>query len=574
VSNKTVVFDLEGNNLLYGITKAHCISTYCIETQEHLLWTNIIDALQYLDSATLLVGHNICGFDFPALYKLYKWVPKCPVVDTFLAGCILWPEETRSIEDWVQILRLTDLSKIQVDDWSVYTPLMGSRCKSDVLINLAVYNYIVSSKHYSMISEALQLEQVVAAIHAQQTLDGVYFFKERALALHAELNGKLKELVEEIDKIAPWKCLVHGVAKGKQTEYKKQYTEGLKNLSYIPTNSRKPFKADGTYTEDTKKYFGDDYPKVKGLYTKVSFEAFNLNNSEEVKDLLLSLGWKPTEYNTVKDKKTGEFRVTSPKLTEDSYDSLPPGIGKTIATYNTLKHRRNFLLSENGTGAIASVRDDGYISADAFTCATPTARYRHSGTICNIPRVTSVYGKELRSLFGVEEDLFNQVGADLSGIEIRMLAHFLLALNLKDARKTADLILSPDKTNDFHSYNAMVWGTDRNTAKTTLYALLYGAGAGKLAGTLGRPKKQGAKIKQGFYKAHPGIEQLIKMLEDAYKRNGGYIKGIDGRPLYVRKVMALLNTLLQNAATIVFKKWMVKCSNLEGCQMIAYGIMR
>lgn len=59
-------------------------------------------------------------------------------------------------------------------------------------------------------------------------------------------------------------------------------------------------------------------------------------------------------------------------------------------------------------------------------------------------------------------------------------------------------------------------------------------------------------------KAHPGIAQLIKDLESAY-RNRGHLKGIDGRPLYIRSEHKLLNTLLQNAATMVFKNWMLEC---------------
>jgi DNA polymerase I-like protein with 3'-5' exonuclease and polymerase domains len=266
------------------------------------------------------------------------------------------------------------------------------------------------------------------------------------------------------------------------------------------------------------------------------------------------------------------WRATSPKLTEDSYDSLPPGLGKAIAEYNTLKHRRNFLKNADGKGAIASaISGNGRVQAEAFTCATNTSRYRHQGVVCNIPRVGSAYGEEFRSLFIVPEDSW-MIGVDLSGIEARCLAHHILNGGYKDAEATADLILSPDKGSDFHSYNAKVWGCDRNTAKSVIYALLYGAGAKKLASILGRKESQGAKIKKEFYKAHPAIKQLMDALEKAYGSRG-YLLGADGRPLYVRGVSRLLNTLLQQTAAVLFKKWMVYLDDVASEFLSAYGAL-
>lgn len=108
--------------------------------------------------------------------------------------------------------------------------------------------------------------------------------------------------------------------------------------------------------------------------------------------------------------------------------------------------------------------------------------------------------------------------------------------------------------------------------------VMYGAGAGKLARILGIPEKQGGRIKKEFYEAHPAIEALITDLSNAYSRKG-YINGFDGRPLFIRSEHKLLNSLLQNAACIVFKAWMVECESRRNSvagfkdkvrQMIAY----
>jgi len=98
--------------------------------------------------------------------------------------------------------------------------------------------------------------------------------------------------------------------------------------------------------------------------------------------------------------------------------------------------------------------------------------------------------------------------------------------------------------------------TERVVTYPLEHNVMYGAGAKKLAQTLGKPEKEGAKLKRAFYKAHPGIEELIDDLENAYSKRK-YIKNIDGRPLYIRSKIKLLNTLLQATAAVVFKKWMI-----------------
>ena len=560
------MFDIEANDLLYGVTKLHCISTEDLDTgvTQHYAGADLVAGLKALGNAEVLIGHNICGYDIPVLQKLYpQWRFTGQLMDTLLMGCMLYPEMgIMSLENWAIKLSL-ETQKIQHEDWSVYTEDMGMRCAADVAINVKVHAYLSASEHYQMIlNHALDTEQSVALIHARQTYKGVRFDIHKAIALLKELDERITTLRGEIVDTAPWKCTIPGTPKIRQKSAREAKIAVL-DQGKIPPGTHKHITQAGTYTTVTKKWWDDDpeqYRKVKGPYTKVSLTPINPDSSDEVRELLLSLGWQPTDWNNVKDKVTGEFRVTSPKLTEDSFSSLPPGVGQTIAEYNMLTHRRRFLLNtkDNTKGALPAVhrRGDGRIAAEAFTCGTPTARYRHQGVVCNIPRPTTKYGPQVRELFCVPNGEYWLVGIDLSGIEARMLAHYLLKGNYPKAKETAQLIMSPDKGNDFHSYNAQQWGVSRDIAKNGLYALMYGAGAKKLATTLGKPEGMGAKLKKDFYKAHPGIKSLIEDLERAYGRKG-WINGLDGRPLYVRSKMKLLNTLLQGGACIIFKEWMV-----------------
>ncbi len=527
-----------------------------------------------MSKAKLLVGHNICQYDLIVLEMLYGWVPSCPVFDTLVAGNILMPEEVLSLETWAKKLRLK-VQKVQHEDWTTYSPDMGRRCQADVSINLAVYRYLLSHKDVSSIEEGLHLEQEVARIHAKQTLHMVSFDIQKGIELLQLIDTELEELEERILKEAPWHTYIPGTAKVRQAAEKEERSRSIEEGK--PVKCTKAFTNSGAYSKITVNYFGEDLYKVKGPYTKVEIVPTNLNNPADVKELLYSLGWIPDDWNIVKQP-DGTWKKTSPKLTESSYESLPEGLGKDIARYNTLKHRRNFLLSrkDNTKGALAQVlKYDGRVPAHAFTCGTPTARYRHSGVVCNIPRVTSVLGEEVRALFRATPGNY-QVGMDLARIEARMLAHYLLVGKYTGADETVKLILSEDKSMDFHTANAKAWGVDRDTAKSILYALMYGASGKKLAQIAGRKESQGQKIKEEFYDLHPGIKELIDDLDNAVKQRGHLI-ALDGRPLYIRESYKALNSLLQNAAAIYFKHWMVqvdRAKNDQGfssChQMIAY----
>ena len=110
---------------------------------------------------------------------------------------------------------------------------------------------------------------------------------------------------------------------------------------------------------------------VDGPYTKVEFLDTYLTQHDIVKKFLLSLGWQPTEFTYEKDfdgnyirDSRGKLVPKSPKLTEDSFESLPEGIGQKIARYNTLIHRRRTLINDEDEdkGWLNLIREDGGLS--------------------------------------------------------------------------------------------------------------------------------------------------------------------------------------------------------------------
>ena len=146
------------------------------------------------------------------------------------------------------------------------------------------------------------------------------------------------------------------------------------------------------------------------------------------------------------------------------------------------------------------------------------------------------------------------VGADLSGIELRMLAHFLARY---DNGAYADILLN----GDIHQVNADKIGISRKQVKTVTYAFLYGAGDEKIGHSYdehlspNKAKKKGKEIRSAYVAAIDGLDQLLKAVAVAGEK--GFLKGIDGRRIMLDSKHKALNYLLQGSAAVIAKRWML-----------------
>ena len=130
---REVAFDLEADNLLHGVSKCHIICTH--NDEEARQYTDISEGLAYLNSFDVIVGHNIGGYDLPAVFKLYGWRPDSRWVDTHILSRLTEPDrpEGHSIEAWAKYFG-TEKEGKDIEDWSTLTKLMIDRCKSDARI--------------------------------------------------------------------------------------------------------------------------------------------------------------------------------------------------------------------------------------------------------------------------------------------------------------------------------------------------------------------------------------------------------------------------------------------------------
>ena len=275
-------------------------------------------------------------------------------------------------------------------------------------------------------------------------------------------------------------------------------------------------------------------PTVVELKTKTKYIPFNIGSRQQIAERLMELGWKPKQHT---DK--GNIIINEAVL-------------DTIELPEAKKFSRFFLLQKR----IAQIKSwieacddtDGRVHGRVMTLKTITGRMsHHSPNMAQIPAVRSPYGKECRDCWTVDNPYTHSiVGTDASGLELRCLAHLM-----NDATFT-DILL----TGDIHTHNMQMAGlTDRDQAKTFIYAFMYGAGASKIGQIVGAGAKEGQQLINKFLSSMPALKRVRDSVTKA--ANKGMIKGIDGRLLHIRSPHSALNTLIQGAGAVVCKVWLI-----------------
>ena len=184
-------------------------------------------------------------------------------------------------------------------------------------------------------------------------------------------------------------------------------------------------------------------------------------------------------------------------------------------------------------------------------CSVATSTFRCAHRKPNLSQVPS--DERFRQLFTASPNQI-LVGADLSGVELRMLAHYLARY---DKGRYTEILT----TGDIHQTNADRIGITRRDVKTVTYAFLYGAGDRKIGVSVDKQlndeqaTKKGREIRKAYVEAIPGLKELLEAVREASKR--GYVLGLDKRRILVDKEHKALNYLLQGSSAILAKRWML-----------------
>ena len=501
-----LIFDIETNGL--APTKVWCIVTQDIDsgvvsTYVEGQWASFNKAIA---QAKEVIGHNIIGYDIPACERLLKTdFSGLKVTDTLVMSRLANPQrDGHSLAYWGEQL---GYPKGDYEDWSQYTLEMVEYCKQDVRVTEQVYKRLLCELD-SFGDQSILLEHNVQSIIQKQIRNGWLLDQTKARDLVAGLKEESFRLEEEVQRVfIPLPTFVKEV--------------------------RPKVKKDGSMSIVGLKFLGDQWTQVGGDFSRIDWPIFNLGSRQQIGRYLKHFGWKPKTFTETGHAIVSEDILKAVKgIPEASLIASYLLVGKRIAQVSSWLE-----AADESTGRV-----HGYVNTNGAV----TGRMTHSKpNLAQVPSSNSLYGPECRSCWIVDKG-YKLVGIDASGLELRMLAHYM-----DDVEYTNTIL-----TGDIHTANQKAAGLrTRSEAKVFIYAYLYGAGDEKIGSIVGGGRKQGKKLKEQFLEATPALAELKDNV--AQSASKGYISGLDGRKVFIRSEHAALNSLLQSAGALVMKQALI-----------------
>jgi DNA polymerase I-like protein with 3'-5' exonuclease and polymerase domains len=601
------VFDIESDGLLPGqcdadseITKVHCINGIDRRTGREYRFTDhpfyqdlngdytttptkrdgdISAGLALLCNGDEPGGHNIIGYDLPALKYLYPEKAALPRVgfDSMVLGKLAVPNLKdhdfaamrkgkfgdhkipaggQQLKHWA--IRAGKALKTHFDPkdyghtWKTmpFTEIMDDYCMDDCRANVDVIEFMEERLEHCPL--AVELEIGTAEIITRQQRHGIKFDVEAANELARVLYVELNEL--------------EAVARRSFAPFYKK--DGKRKTPAKPHRRFKVSSSGGTLRTVKGAEQRGYWCTTIGEHQPIELVEFNPGSRQHIENRLRwKYNWEPTELT-----KTGLAEIT-----EATLGTLPFAEAVTITSYMTVQKRLS-QLAEGKQAWLKAVKPNGRIYGRVDQLGTGTGRMSHFGpNLAQVPQSGKPYGAECRSLF-VADTGRTILGCDADALELRILAHFLAKF---DGGTYVQTVLEGSKEDgtDMHSRNRDAVGlAKRDTAKTWFYAFIYGAADFKL-GTVVISEWDEAKLLK-FYGAYaagqtrrtkitaigrrsrarllsslPAFKHLVETVHTSAER--GHLYGLDKRNVPIRSKHSALNFLCQGAGALVMKRALI-----------------
>lgn len=472
-----------------------CACAEDVDTGETTTHTEARTLQELINKHDGIITYNGLGFDVPVMERVWGIsVEGKQHVDVMVLSRLYSPAQQggHSLRSWGERLAYAK------DDFTDYDgglcEEMITYCKRDVNLTTKVWRKLTDllSKE-GFTQDVIDLEHRVTTELELQKQNGFKIDLPKANELYSRLSFRMRQLEEQL-----------------QEKFPPIVTE--------------------RFSEKTGKQLKDNV------------EVFNVGSRPQIAKRLQSVGVKFTEKT-----ESGAF-----KIDENVLEGIEHPLAQLVAEYLLLQKRASQVSSW-----LEAVDDDGRVHGRVFSSGAATGRMTHiAPNMAQVPATRKVMdsmtpvqklkaelGGECRGCWTVEEGN-KLVGVDASGLELRMLAHYM-----KD-----DDYVKTIMEGDIHSANQEAAGLEtRDQAKTFIYAFLYGAGDAKIGSIAGKGATHGRKLKKDFLDNIPSLKKLKGLVEDIAEKNGS-LPSLDGRRIRIRKAYSALNFLLQGGGAALMKQ--------------------
>ncbi len=491
--------------------------------------------------------------------------------------------------------------------WGTWTEDLEDYCVNDTEVTTLLVKMIETRESSD---EATYVQHRLADLMARQQENGFMFNVHEGNKLADELRVTREELVQRLLVDFPGRYI--GKKRMDTPPIGRNVTGGeYGDFEIEDAPDRRWWGVPEQKKKDSVRYKDPLRPRwVEGAwFTPVVWQEFNPRSRPQITDRLQEMGWEPTEEDY-----TEKGNVKANDVILRRIIPIFP-VAEPLADLMAL----NKLMGQLADGKQAwlkQVDEAGFIHGYVDPCGAVTTRATHSfPNLAQIPAIKSKkipthdiiilpnkkhngglatwngvdiipgrekdgettvkllglrggWGYESRRLFGCPEG-WMLTGSDLAGIELRCLAHRMAQY---DGGAYGRVLLE----GDIHAENQMLAELDsRDTAKTFIYAFLYGAGdekIGKIVEPLASPARQakiGKELKARFLRNLPALNKVIRDTQRQASRK--YLLGLDGRRLFVRSKHAALNTDLQGMGATIANWWLIFIEDMLAEEGLEYG---
>lgn len=552
---KYVVLDSESDGLWEEATKIHVLSY--TEDGVNYASTNDYDEMRkvLLQKDVKFVAHNSIRHDLPLFNKIlgleltYK-----NFVDSL---ALSWYLNFNRLKHGLESYGIEyGIKKPKVDDWEGLTyEEYKFRCGEDTKINWKLWKEL-ESKLDQLYSEQQDKDRLIDYLGfkmdcaREAELVKVRLDTELCQKSFDTLSQQKEEKTIELAKAMPKKPIYKQVNKPKEL-----------------------YKKDGSLSVAGKKWL-DTLIELKLPHTTVGsvnvlegYEDGNPSSSDQVKEWLHNLGWKPKTFKFVKDKKTGKERMIEQvrddgELCESVTDLIDkdPAVG-ILEGLTVISHRlaifKSFLDSHK----------DGWLKAEVAGL-TNTFRFKHSKPLVNLPGVDKPWGKEIRGCLLPPEG-YVWAGSDMVSLEDNTKRHYMRPLDPKYVAEMSQEGFDPhlnlalfagavtQQQIDSHNKGEISLKSIRKKYKAANYSCIYGVGAAKLAREIEVPKKEAEALIEAYWKRNWSIKRVSETQKVKLVGGSMWLQNPVSKFWHsLRSEKDIFSTLNQSTGVYAFDTWL------------------